>query len=379
MQPTKHAVTTQDDEPILDPVLRDQLRTELYGIDIGTTGGKNGALETGGTNAAAAAANSKNFSTTTTGVGVMVMGASILGLVGMQFPFLFIKDAPFMATPSRKVQQALVFLLENAKTNRHSQRATMRLSSPPPSSSSLTSSSALSSALSSSSIRTSSPRAPRPPRQELPPWSSSRSGTTNANANGPPVFVDLGSGDGQAVYEAAKLGYRAVGIEFNWTLWALSSLRRRFFWSADAKRRSQFLLQDFSNYNLKDADTVMIFAVPRTMPILGQKIQSECLPGTTVMAYRFEMPLAGDDAGASTSVSTSASANASASTSASTSTTNGTLAFATANSEKSPTTTETNAAQDTETEIGNAETSDLRLRAKCIYDREEMRIYRMGE
>eukprot|EP00536_Pseudo-nitzschia_multiseries_P002583 jgi/Psemu1/183731/e_gw1.34.66.1 len=167
----------------------------------------------------------------------------------------------------------------------------------------------------------------------------------------PPVFVDLGSGDGQAVYEAAKLGYRAVGIEFNWTLWALSSFRRQFFWSLDAKRRSQFLLQDFSNYNLKDADTVMIFAVPRTMPILGQKIQSECSPGTNVMAYRFEMPLADADVSATTNETCT-----------------------TISSEEPTTTTETEGQDNDYVEV-----SDLRLQAKCIYDQEEMRIYRMGE
>ncbi|KAL3945876.1 MAG: hypothetical protein SGBAC_000027 [Bacillariaceae sp.] len=34
----------------------------------------------------------------------------------------------------------------------------------------------------------------------------------------PRIFVDLGSGDGEAVYQAAKLGYTAVGIELNFTM-----------------------------------------------------------------------------------------------------------------------------------------------------------------
>ena len=129
------------------------------------------------------------------------MGASILGLVGMQFPFLFIKHAPFMATPGRKIRHALQFMERKKGTL------------PSTSTSTLSSTSTSTSTLSSSSTPT--------PMSTSPP---------------PPVFVDLGSGDGQAVYEAARLGYKAVGVEFNWTLWALSSLRRQLFWSSEVKR-----------------------------------------------------------------------------------------------------------------------------------------------
>ena len=84
--------------------------------------------------------------------GVFVMGATVLGLVGVQFPFLRTKQAPFMATPHLKIRQALQFI---NKTDASS---------------------------------------------GLPP-------TKSKWRSRPPVFVDLGSGDGQAVYEAAKLGY----------------------------------------------------------------------------------------------------------------------------------------------------------------------------
>eukprot|EP00957_Ditylum_brightwellii_P057770 4380658-Ditylum_brightwellii.AAC.1 len=41
-------------------------------------------------------------------------------------------------------------------------------------------------------------------------------------------FMDLGSGDGEAVFAAASVGWRATGIEMNPTLWAVSSIRRLF-------------------------------------------------------------------------------------------------------------------------------------------------------
>lgn len=173
--------------------------------------------------------------------GGVFAGVSIL--VGLQFPFLFPKSAPYMATPGPKIRHALKFLNEtrNSRCSSSSRLAT---------------------------------------QQE------------------PPVFVDLGSGDGQAVYEAARLGYRAIGIEFNWTLWAISSIRRQLFWTPRQKALSSFLRSDFHSYNLRDADTIMIFAIPKTMPILGTKIQTECRPGTEILAYRFGIPLAleGEDA-----------------------------------------------------------------------------------
>lgn len=75
------------------------------------------------------------------------------------------------------------------------------------------------------------------------------------------VFVDLGSGDGEAVYQAARLGYRAIGIELNFTMWAFSSVRRQLFWSASEKANSTLLWKNFFHYSLKDANTVMIFGV----------------------------------------------------------------------------------------------------------------------
>jgi SAM-dependent methyltransferase len=170
--------------------------------------------------------------------GGVFVGVSIL--IGLQFPFLFPKSAPYMATPGPKIRHALEYLNQTR------------------------------------SVR--------------------RSNISSGLCKQPPLFVDLGSGDGQAVYEAARLGYRAIGIEFNWTLWAISSLRRRMFWTAQERALSMFLRRDFHSYNLCDADTIMIFAIPKTMPILGTKIQTECKPGTEILAYRFGIPLATEDA-----------------------------------------------------------------------------------
>ena len=164
-----------DHGPILDPKSQEQLRMELYGT---------GLLEEPLVSKQAKSTNGgKNNNNTNLTNGMLVIGGSMLGLIGMQFPFLFIKHAPFMATPARKIRHALRFINDKQRT-----------------------------------VISGTPSASLTPRPS------------------PPIFVDLGSGDGQAVYEAAKLGYKAVGIEFNWTLWAFSSLRRQFFWPLEVKR-----------------------------------------------------------------------------------------------------------------------------------------------
>ncbi len=207
--------------------------------------------------------------------GGLVAGGAIVGLLGLQFPFLFPKSAPYMATPGIKIRRALQFLKDNHDHHHpHSTAIVQNTTSPP---------------------RYGNIKAAW---KDIRPDATATVVTSphpGLSSSRPPTFVDLGSGDGQAVYEAARLGYRAIGIEFNWALWAFSSLRRLFFWSKDERDRSTLVRQDFTHYDLREADTVMIFAVPRTMPVLGRKIQAECRGGTAVLAYRFPIPLAQQD------------------------------------------------------------------------------------
>ena len=106
------------------------------------------------------------------------------------------------------------------------------------------------------------------------------------------TFVDLGSGDGEAVYQAARLGYRAIGLELNFTMWAFSNMRRQIFWSREEKANSQILWKNFFDYNIGHANTVMIFGVTPLMTPLSKKIAKECKVGTDVLSYRFGLPVA---------------------------------------------------------------------------------------
>jgi len=104
------------------------------------------------------------------------------------------------------------------------------------------------------------------------------------------TLVDLGSGDGSVVREAARLGYKSIGIEINSTLYLYSQVNR-LFWQGSA----QFVRSDLFQYPLHDANVVFLFGVRPYMPRLSQKIAQECRPGTFVLSYRFGLPTGGKD------------------------------------------------------------------------------------
>jgi hypothetical protein len=109
------------------------------------------------------------------------------------------------------------------------------------------------------------------------------------------VFVDLGSGDGEALYQASRMGYqKVIGYELNWTLWGISQLRRILFWDGDSQKRrnTQILLKDFFLSSLpQDTCTVMVFGVTPLMKPLSAKLALETRPGVHVLSYRFPLPL----------------------------------------------------------------------------------------
>eukprot|EP01116_Phalansterium_solitarium_P013737 TRINITY_DN3113_c0_g1_i5.p1 TRINITY_DN3113_c0_g1~~TRINITY_DN3113_c0_g1_i5.p1 ORF type:complete len:333 (-),score=61.47 TRINITY_DN3113_c0_g1_i5:195-1193(-) len=100
-------------------------------------------------------------------------------------------------------------------------------------------------------------------------------------------FVDLGSGDGRVVIEAAKQGYNAIGYELNpWLVW----YSRRQAAAAGLQHRAQFTTGDFWKANLSQADVVMVYALAQVMPQLKAKLDTELRPGTLVVSNTFEFP-----------------------------------------------------------------------------------------
>lgn len=97
--------------------------------------------------------------------------------------------------------------------------------------------------------------------------------------------IDLGSGDGRIVIAAAKLGARALGIEYNADLVELSKRNAK---EAGVEGRVQFVKADIFESDFSKATVITMFLLPdlnlRLRPtILGLK------PGTRVVSNTFNM------------------------------------------------------------------------------------------
>lgn len=103
---------------------------------------------------------------------------------------------------------------------------------------------------------------------------------------GPDDFlVDLGSGDGRIVIEAAKRGAKAIGIEYNPEMVRLSLLKAREEGVSD---RVTFLNMDLFEYDFSQATVVSLYLLSELNLRLRPKILA-MEPGTRVVSNTFNM------------------------------------------------------------------------------------------
>ncbi len=100
------------------------------------------------------------------------------------------------------------------------------------------------------------------------------------------LLIDLGSGDGAVLVEAAKRGIRCVGYELNpfvftvayirvWQYRKLVKLRLKNFWSQSIPAETR---------------GVFVFLLDKYMVKLDEKLRTEAPKGTRVVSYTFEIP-----------------------------------------------------------------------------------------
>ena len=97
--------------------------------------------------------------------------------------------------------------------------------------------------------------------------------------------IDLGSGDGRMVIAAAKRGTRALGIEYNPDLVALS---KRNAAKENVGERAQFVQGDLFESGMSRATVITMFL----SETLNRKLRRRILnlkPGTRVLSYSFTM------------------------------------------------------------------------------------------
>ena len=145
------------------------------------------------------------------------------------------------------------------------------------------------------------PLLPLPPRPELPGpfpgqpgkdviWLPTPEGLVErmlamAQVGPCDVVYDLGSGDGRLVIAAARRGARAVGIEFNPELVALSEGRAR---AEGLAGKARFVQADIFETDFSEATVVTLYLLPS----LNMRLRPTLLrmrPGTRVVSHAFGM------------------------------------------------------------------------------------------
>lgn len=199
---------------------------------------------------------------------MIVAGMAVTGMMALTLPFVLLpatgKHLPYMATPATKLKKALQFIQQQRNSSQQMEFTTNTNTT--------------------SSAATAANCTPRRDR-----FCS---------------FLDLGSGDGEAVYQAAQLVdgntgkpyySQCTGVELNSTLYLLSNLRRTLCWTRDQRRRSNFVCRDFWKIPdpiIRESDTILIFGISSLMQPLSEKLARTCQTGTHVLSYRFPLPVA---------------------------------------------------------------------------------------
>ena len=99
------------------------------------------------------------------------------------------------------------------------------------------------------------------------------------------VVIDLGSGDGRTVITAARLGARALGIEYNPDMVAYA---QRQAVAAGMTERARFVKADLFETSFEEATVLTMFLLPDINLKLRPKIL-ELKPGTRIVSNTFTM------------------------------------------------------------------------------------------
>ena len=98
--------------------------------------------------------------------------------------------------------------------------------------------------------------------------------------------IDLGSGDGRNVIAAAKRGARALGVEFNPEMVALST---RLAAEAGVADKAKFVEGDMFEADFSEATVLAMFLLPDNLDRLKPKM-AKMRPGTRIVLNTFGVP-----------------------------------------------------------------------------------------
>ncbi|KAJ2942814.1 hypothetical protein O0L34_g15001 [Tuta absoluta] len=121
----------------------------------------------------------------------------------------------------------------------------------------------------------------------VPATTDQLAGVTRALAGRSGKLLDVGSGDGRIVFTAAKLGFKADGVELNPWLVYYSRIAALL----DPKSRgTKFYRRNLWTFDLKPYNNIVIFGVEQMMKEFENKLLKEASPDTVVVVCRFPLP-----------------------------------------------------------------------------------------
>jgi len=98
------------------------------------------------------------------------------------------------------------------------------------------------------------------------------------------LVVDLGCGDGRVLeYLAKKYQTKGLGVEINPFLYLIALVKSKLKKIKNVK----YVRGDFLKTNLSAANIVYFYAIPKYLPGIIKKVDSECKKGTIVISQRF--------------------------------------------------------------------------------------------
>ena len=128
-------------------------------------------------------------------------------------------------------------------------------------------------------------------------YSNSKNITSTIPSKGiSPKLVDLGSGDGRIVFDAARRGFQATGVELNAVLVLYSKFATLRSWSNKSTKedisthRPMFMRADFWTLNMKEYDIIVVFGVQEMMKDLAFKLKTEIKTDTLIVSCRNPIP-----------------------------------------------------------------------------------------
>lgn len=103
------------------------------------------------------------------------------------------------------------------------------------------------------------------------------------------LIYDLGSGDGTALITAVKeFGASGIGIEIDPLRYWVSKIRIK---KNGLSNTITVVRKDFFKQNIKDADVIFVYLVPKALDKLLPKFRKELKKGTRIISFVYEMKL----------------------------------------------------------------------------------------